>query len=125
MADYVIAYVFSAIGGALICGIVLKLIHISVGFKDRPVFHALHFWVGASERIVATTLFIWAPKHLPIFIGGWVAAKIAAGWGRERREDASQGHFIALVGNAVSFAVAIAAGLMVHPESLATLNSGQ
>jgi hypothetical protein len=85
----------------------------------------LHLWVGVTERAIATTLFIWSPKQLPLFLGGWVAAKLAAGWARRRGQEAENGHFIALVGNAVSFAIAIAAGFWVHPASLSDLNADQ
>ena len=125
ISTYFLAYVISVVGGAVGVGILLRMIHLSLGFKKRSVWLPLHLWVGSCERIIATTLFIWTPKQLPIFIGGWVAAEFAAGWGRRKGEDASDGHFISLVGNAVSFAIAIAAGFWAHPASLQILNSSQ
>jgi hypothetical protein len=97
--------------------------HRSVGNLSIHSFEPLHWWVGVTERAIATTLFIWSPKQLPFFLGGWVAAKLAAGWARRTETDTEKGHFIALVGNAVSFAIAIAAGFWVHPTSLLDLNA--
>jgi hypothetical protein len=73
----------------------------------------LDFWLGATERIVVTTLVIWAPTYVAAFIGGWVASKFAANWYRRDNTDANRkGTLIALIGNVASFAIAIGAGLI-------------
>ena len=118
-----IAYLVSTLGGAVLVGLVVGLMHRTAGDRARPKFHPLHLWVGITERMIATTLLIWTPKLLPVFIGGWVVAKIAAGWGRRTDEHATNGQFISLVGNAFSFAIAILAGVLAHPQSLAAINA--
>jgi hypothetical protein len=54
------------------------------------------------------------------FIGGWVALKFAVGWQRYAGEAEAGGAMVALIGNVISFAVAIAIGLTVNPSALET-----
>ena len=74
------------------------------------------FFGGATERAVALTLVLMAPSYLPAFIGGWVLLKFAIGWQREKNGDeVSEQSFLALIGNVMSFAIAIAIGVL--PQS--------
>ena len=91
--------------------------------KAKPKRHraALIFCLGATERAVATTLVIFAPPYLPAFIGGWIALKFAVGWQRYKKEKPETGGaMVALIGNVVSFTVAIAVGLIINPSALTT-----
>jgi hypothetical protein len=79
----------------------------------------LDLLVGATERFVALTLVICAPPYLPAFIGGWVALKFALGWQREARGDEVQrGSLLAMIGNVLSFAIAVGVGLALNPKAL-------
>jgi len=129
---YFWAYLLSTGGGLLLLSPIVRIMHLTSGTRGtpadqagrhRPLFRWLDVWVGFTERAIATTLFIWAPRQLPLFIGGWGVAKLAAGWGRHQDPNYAPAHVIALVGNALSFTVAIAAGMLVRPESLAILSA--
>lgn len=131
--NYVLGYLISCVGGMLILGVLVPIMHrtsvkvvdavAQVG-KDRPFVRWLDVWVGFTERAIATTLFIWAPAQLPLFIGGWIAAKIAGAWGRITDQSYAPAHLVALVGNALSFAIAIVGGMVAHPASLAFFQAG-
>jgi hypothetical protein len=88
--------------------------------KNRPPFSDWPaFFGGAVERAVALTLVLWAPPYLPSFIGGWVLLKFAIGWQREKHDDeVAKGSFLALIGNVLSFAIAIGVGVLLNPEAL-------
>jgi hypothetical protein len=75
--------------------------------------------LGATERAVALTLVLLAPPYLASFIGGWVLLKFAIGWQREKHSDeVARGSFVALIGNVLSFAIAIAIGVYLNPDAL-------
>jgi hypothetical protein len=100
----------------------------------RDTSQLMDVWLGGTERIVALTLFVLSQANLPWFIGAWVAAKYALNWNRwpmqekdastaraataivkqrsakEELADAAQGGLLALIGNVLSFGIAIAAG---------------
>lgn len=126
-------YTLSVLGGFLVAGLVLYVIRRNLEtdkeaeFGDeaklRGSFAWLDFWVGGTERAVATTLALWVPTYLPIFIGGWVTLKYAANWKRQPNEKkwVSTGSLIALIGSVVSFSVAIAAALLFRPDALQSL----
>ena len=80
--------------------------------------------VGIIERTIVTTLIIWTPKLIPAFIGGWMALKVAGGWGLLRNPTTRNRatFFIGLLGNVVSLGWAIAVGVYVSPGSLDLLN---
>ena len=60
-----------------------------------------------------------APSYLPSFIGGWVLLKFAIGWQREKHgNQVAEQSFLALIGNVLSFAIAIAVGAFVNPHAL-------
>ncbi len=130
MISYFCAYLVSIGGGFLITGPLVVLMRITSGvqsgkegnvYKLSTMYSWSLFWLGSTERGIATTLFIFAPTQLSVFIAGWSAAKIAAGWGRVKDVKYSAGHMTALVGTAWSFCIAIAAGYLAHPETLAVL----
>ena len=82
----------------------------------------LDWSLGVLERAIATALTICAPAMLGPFIGGWVALKFAANWHTRKEggnEDFLAKHrLVAMVGSAVSFAIAILAGLFIYPHAL-------
>jgi hypothetical protein len=80
-------------------------------------------FLGSTERLAAIALVVWAPSYLPSFIGGWVALKVALGWkasisSKDPTMEVQQGGMLALIGNVLSFAVAITVGLVLNPEAL-------
>jgi hypothetical protein len=118
VAQYIEAYLISVVAGHFIVAPILWVMRRSVGL-DEKMFELSLFWLGGTERVIATTLVIWAPSYVAPFIGAWVALKIAASWQRmPSTSENRQGTHIALIGSALSFAVAIGAGLLVHPAAL-------
>jgi hypothetical protein len=60
-----------------------------VGLEGQAPFHEwMAALVGITERAVALTLVIWAPRYLVTFIGGWILLKFAIGWRRGGRSYA-------------------------------------
>ncbi|WP_271079488.1 hypothetical protein [Aurantiacibacter sp. MUD61] len=92
-----------------------------MGMKG-PAFRMMTFYVGGVERMITLTLVLWAPAQLPLFIGGWIALKMAANWQRQKGADAAQGNLLALVGNALSFSIPIAVGVWLNPTAITALN---
>jgi len=77
------------------------------------------FVIGMTERAVALTLFLLAPQYLAAFIGGWVLLKFAIGWRRTPLNyKVAVGSQLALIGNVLSFTIAIAGGAYLHPDTL-------
>jgi len=117
------AFLISIIGGLIVVTAVIKLMRLTTGHKD-PAIEWSVVWVGTTERIVTTALVIWAPKYVASFIGAWMAMKLAANWQREKNtKETRLGTMLALVGNVVSFAVAILAGLIANPNALTVWQS--
>lgn len=132
---FVIAAIAASVAGYLIIGLVLHVLRICAAWfrakhPERTIeaveriylrdsFAPIDFALGASERIVALSLFIWAPQHLATFIGAWVAAKLAANWQRIKSEKAwvREGSLIALIGSAISFGIAISIGMYIKPPA--------
>jgi hypothetical protein len=130
MNHFTIALISSAFGGFLITGPLVFLVRRTGGrasnkvgekYDVSDIYSWSVFWLGSTERAIATTLYVFAPAQLPVFIAGWSAAKIAAGWGRLTGVKHAEGHMSALVGTAWSFSIAIAAGPWASPSSLAVL----
>lgn len=128
--NYVWAYLVSILGGFIITGPLVYIMRKTSGidsgkegnlYQFSNIYGWSIFWLGATERGIATTLFIFAPPQLPLFIAGWSAAKIAAGWGRHSDIKYAAGHMSALIGTAWSFCIAIGAGYWVYPGALAEL----
>lgn len=111
------AIALTTVFGFLIVGGCMWVIRKTVIPEEAKYSFAwLDFWVGSTERSVAMLLMLWAPTHLPTFIGAWVAAKLAANWARLKSEDIEvrQGHLIALIGSVISFGLAIAAAKIIQ-----------
>jgi hypothetical protein len=90
--------------------------------------------LGGIERIIALILFLYRPDQLPWFIGAWVGLKFAANWKRypapmatsasrlrpdprsaeKRVQDAAEGSLLFLIGNAISFGIAIGAAVLLQ-----------
>jgi hypothetical protein len=120
---YVAAYLGVCIGGWLVVAVLLYLMRLSVLKKKPDFFDLPAFYGGAVERLVALTLVLWAPPYLPSFIGGWVLLKFAIGWQREGyggkgEDEVAKGRFLALIGNVLSFAIAIGVGVFLNPAAL-------
>jgi len=106
-----VAYLLSLGGGWVIAGAGVYYMRRLID-QRRDFLRWTDVFVGCTERAIATTLVILAPPLLPGFIGGWVALKFAANWQRKVGDDVGPPSLIALVGSAISFAAAIAAGLL-------------
>ncbi len=117
LVQYFVGYTLSIFGGWAICWALLAGMRRTLGMGNYA-FDPLALYVGGTERAVVTTLVIFTPAYVPAFIGGWVVLKIAAGWGRRQGNDAEKGHFLALVGSVISFAIAIGVGLWLDPSAL-------
>ena len=122
---YVAAYLGVCVAGWLAVAVCLCVMRCLVLKKEsRPAFFDWSaFLVGASERAVALTLVLYAPPYLPSFIGGWVLLKFAIGWQREGHggkdeDEVAKQRFLALIGNLLSFAIAIGVGVFLHPPAL-------
>ena len=77
------------------------------------------FFLGGTECGVALTLVLLAPSYLAAFISGWVALKFALGWQREEnKSEVLTGSMLSLIGNVISFAIAIAVGVLLYPDVL-------
>jgi hypothetical protein len=77
------------------------------------------FLIGATERYVALTLVLLAPLYLPAFIGGWVLLKFALGWQRVKENgEAMTDSMLAIIGNVLSFAIAIGVGVYLNPDAI-------
>ena len=68
-------------------------------------------------------LTVWLPASLPLFIGGWVAAKLAAGWQKYKGEQYAIPSLIGLLGNAWSLGLGIAIGIAANPSAIAKLEA--
>ena len=111
--QYIGAYFFSIVGGYFIVAWIMRFLRWRLRHPDKG--NELDFWLGSTERAVATTLVILAPKYVGPFIGGWIALKMAANWQRLKGDSVTvrQGTLLALIGNVCSFTVAIAAGVLL------------
>jgi len=81
--------------------------------KERKFALFVARLIGFAERAITKSLVIWAkPEQTGLFIGGWVALKTAGSWGsfKEPQDHIQRGYQIGLLGNAISFTCAIAAG---------------
>jgi hypothetical protein len=123
------AYLLSAVVGALITTSLMKLLvgrmNKQVPKEDSSDSTARLEWlsglVGVIERVIVTTLVIWSPGFLGGFLAGWMALKVASGWGvlKEPTLRNRSIRTIALLGSAISIGWAIAVGLYFAPtESL-------
>jgi len=97
LVQYVGAYIFSLFVAHLVIRQILRWIRKQTYQDDKA--KPLDFYLGITERAVATSLVVWAPSYVGAFIGAWVAAKLAANWNRRgNTEAARQGTLTALIG---------------------------
>ena len=85
---YIIAYFLSIVGGHVALVQIMKTIRRTSGQPDKS--KALDFWLGGTERAVATTMVIIAPAYLGGFIIAWVGATLDA-WTVDKRCECPQG----------------------------------
>jgi hypothetical protein len=118
---YVVVYLLVCVVGHFLVASCLYVMRRLVGLKKLPPFTEwLNFLMGGTERGVALTLYLLAPPYLPTFIGGWILLKFAVGWQRRAKEPGIDGDFVeqsamlALIGNVLSFAIAIAGGWYIQ-----------
>lgn len=119
MFCYLGAYFLACVVGWLAVACALYVMRWLVLKERRPPFIEWSaFLGGATERAVALTLVLTAPPYLPAFIGGWVLLKFAIGWQRSTSDEVAEQSFLALIGNVISFAIAIAIGVLLNPKAL-------
>jgi hypothetical protein len=72
-------YLVSVFIGHIVIATLMHCMRRLVGI-ERDFWRWSDFFIGATERLMATTLVIFAPSYLPAFIGGWVkiGRKLAA-----------------------------------------------
>jgi hypothetical protein len=120
LAQYFYTYYLSIFAGWAIAELCVNFMRKTV-HEPRKSGKLIDFYVGGSERFVATTLVLFAASYLPAFIGGWVALKFAAHW--QRAGGSHVPGLVALVGSIISFSVAIGAGLIFDRSALAVWKS--
>lgn len=117
---FVLVYFLVCIVGNYLVAYTMLFLKWLVDLDTRPIIEWMGFCIGFFERAVALTLVIWAPRYLVTFIGGWVLLKFAIGWQRTPlTPKLARGVQLALIGNVISFAIAIAGGLYLNPNALA------
>jgi hypothetical protein len=108
---YLVIYLLVCIGGNYLVAYCMLFMKRLVGLDTRPIIEWMAFLIGITERAVALTLFLLAPRYLAPFIGGWVLLKFAIGWRRTPiNYKVALGSQLALIGNVLSFAIAIVGG---------------
>lgn len=78
---------------------------------------------GGFERAIITTLVIWLPTTTITFIGGWMALKLAGGWGKLQEPDVRNRatYFAGLLGSVVSIGFAIWFGYCANPGAIGAI----
>jgi hypothetical protein len=116
---YIAAYILVCIVGNYIVAYIMLFLKWLVGLDTRPIIEWMGFWIGFTERAVALTLVILAPRYLVTFVGGWILLKFAIGWQRTPlTPKLARGVQLALIANVLSFGIAIAVGLYLNPTAL-------
>jgi hypothetical protein len=117
---YVLIYVLVLVVGHYLVATCMYGMRRLIDLKVELPFHEwMATLVGVTERAVALTLVIWAPRYLAAFIGGWVLLKFAIGWRRTPLNyNVALGSQLALIGNILSFAIAIAGGLYLNHNAM-------
>lgn len=131
MCSLLLAYAVSVIGGAVATYVVVEGLYCwlrqrrIVSKTDPERLPPLLALLGMLERAVITTFVIYTPTIVPTFIGGWVLLKFAGGWGRFKGESLKNRvvFTVFLVGNIISIAFAVGAGLWHSPGALDVINA--
>lgn len=130
--DIVAALFLSVVVGGLISYLWIELLYwfLNRDLASEPDANTDRIWwvpmiVGMVERGIATTLMIWTPNLLVGFIAGWMALKVAGGWGllKEPTKRNRSTNAIGLLGSVISLGWAIGIGLYFAPESLDVLRA--
>jgi hypothetical protein len=117
---YIEIYILVCIGGNYLVAYCLFFLKWLMALDTRPIVERMAFFIGFTERAVALTLFLLAPRYLAVFIGGWVLLKFALGWQRTPFVyKLAVGSQVALIGNVLSFAIAIVGGYYLRPDNIA------
>ena len=122
-------YLLAIFGGWAFVGLCLFTMRAMIGHPGKRSFRMLDFFLGGMERAIAITLVIWAPSYLSSFIGAWIAFKFAANWQRiplqvnektnaDGLKVVTEGSLLFLIGSAISFTIAILAGVFLNPHAL-------
>lgn len=109
-------------GGGAIIGAFISMMqrHLKIVPPDERCsgFNRLVFFVGATERVAAVLLIVFAPVYTAPFVGGWIALKYAANWQPRDAPFARQKSLLALIGTVWSFGFGILAGCIINPTAL-------
>jgi hypothetical protein len=117
---YIAVYFLVCFGGHYVVAYLMLFMRWLVGLVTDPWHEWMGFLIGITERAVALTLLVWAPRYLVTFIGGWVLLKFAIGWRRTALNHmVARGSQLALIGNVLSFAIAIPGGLYLNQDARA------
>jgi hypothetical protein len=115
---FLLVYFLVCVGGHYLVAYSMYFMRWLVSLDTDPSHDWMSFLIGFTERAVALTLIVWAPRYLVTFIGGWVLLKFAIGWQRTPLNAmVARGSLLALIGNVLSFAVAIAGGLYLNQDA--------
>jgi hypothetical protein len=126
------AYFISVVIGAVVSGVCVFFLFRALDWQLGPdhVGHTQRIWwipmlMGITERAIITTLVIWTPKLLVGFIAGWMALKVAGGWGllKEPTPRNRSTNGIALLGSVISLGWAIGVSVYFAPTALTALSS--
>jgi len=116
----IVVYAASVFGGHYIVGEGLHRIrkkcfpNRSTDWESSDPATSLVFFVGATERFMATTLVVIKPSYLLPFVGAWIALKYAANWLPSGTPFAREDSLLALIGTTWSIAIAIAVGWLIN-----------
>jgi len=127
IGSVVVAYFLSVFVGMLITTLFVKCLVRAMERRLEPNTNIdatariewLSAFVGISERAIITTLVIWSPRFLGGFLVGWMALKVASGWGLLKEPTLRNRSIrtIALLGSVVSIGWAIIIGLYFAPDA--------
>jgi hypothetical protein len=127
--EYLFAYLVVCLGGHYVVAALMYWMR-RITLKLPRFWDWSVFFTGITERAVALTLVLFAPPYLASFIGG---LKFAANWKRRDPykestlaeeiqgtvvDQVAQGSMLFLIGNVLSFAIAIAVGVALNPKAL-------
>jgi hypothetical protein len=112
--DLIYRYLFSILVGGLLAFTVVRGLRLFLPKGDETFLsESLATLLGMTERAIVTSLVIFEPALALPFILGWVALKLAGGWGSLKDGNPiNQRHYqISLLGSAASIGCAVTAAL--------------